>query len=107
MKRIAITRTRLIKRNETKEGLSLEEILRRNKDGAGIELQGSKPLLYTVRRDGVIPEANIKTDKFEQAQIAHDAIARLKEIKRGEFDKRIEESQNESTQGTDGGAETK
>lgn len=111
MKKIQIPRTKNISRNESKEGITLEETLRRNKQGAGIELQGTKPLLYTVRKDGVIPEANIKTDKFEMAQIAHDTIARLKEVKRNEFDKKIAEtetakSQNESTQGTNGDAKS-
>lgn len=95
---MCIPETRKLRVNNSKEGITLEETLRRNKNGAGIELMGTKPLLYSERKDGVVSSANIKHDKFDEAMMAMDAIARLKATKRAEYDKKIEESQNESTQ---------
>lgn len=103
-KTMCIPETRLLRVNNSREAESLETILRKNKQGAGIELLGTKPLLYNLRKDGVIPEANIKHDKWNDAQTAHDSIARLMATKRAEFDKKIENPNTESTAGTGGDA---
>ena len=39
-------------------------------------IENVAPMVYTERRDGVLPETNIRTDRFEIAQEAMDAINR-------------------------------
>lgn len=64
-------------------------------------IQDSTPIIYTERKDGVKPEYDIRTDRFEIALDAMDAIARTKTGQReqsiGErtYDTMSEEKQKE------------
>nr|DAH55474.1 MAG TPA: hypothetical protein [Microviridae sp.] len=64
--------------NMTEVGETIEEKLRKvlqNKEKIGQEFQ----LIYTNRKDGVMPEYNIRTDRFDVAQ---DAKNKLNEYER-------------------------
>lgn len=59
--------------NMTEVGETIEEKLRKilqNKEKIGQEFQ----LIYTNRKDGVLPEYNIRTDRFEVAQEARSKL---------------------------------
>jgi len=64
-------------------GESIEEKVRRvTADNTTIE--AISPMIYTERKDGVQPEYNIRTDKWDIAQHAMDTIARGTREKRKE-----------------------
>lgn len=88
--------------NDTYEGESIETLVAKRMEGGEIEL-GGKALLYTERKDGVLPETNIRTDKFDLALMAQDAIAKSARARQNAPDKgaKAEGSQSESTQATD------
>ena len=83
MKKIIIAQRKSIKlgfQTKTYEGESIEDkcerIIENNEpisDGA--------PLSYTKRSDGVLPEYNIRTDKWDVAQGAMDKVAQSKKEK--------------------------
>lgn len=60
-----------LKKNKTYEGRSIEQLLKEKMEGESVEL-GAKPLLYTMRIDGVLPETDIRTDKWDMAMNALD-----------------------------------
>lgn len=71
MKRIKIKRTGLIVKNNSYEGISVEQMFRNLMKGEKVETTGGD-INYTDRKDGVRPEFNIRTDRFEIAQEAID-----------------------------------
>lgn len=67
--------------NESYEGESIEYKIQRlvkNKE----PLDGSVPLTYTERKDGVKPELNIRTDRWEIAADAMDKVSKSNIAKR-------------------------
>lgn len=73
-KRILTTRTNIV-RNKSYEGKPIERMISDRLSGDPIEV-GGKALMYTLREDGVLPETNIRTDKWDIAQSAIDARER-------------------------------
>ena len=67
-------------------GDSIEEKVRKvTADNTTIE--AISPMIYTERKDGVLPEYNIRTDKWDIAQQAMNTIALGTREKRKEKDK--------------------
>lgn len=105
MRKTTVTRTRLLKINNSYEAKSLEQQLRAVMAGEKIETSG-KALIYTERKEGVRPETNIKSDRFELAQEAIDYVNKTNIAKRDAFAKAEGEagktttSNGETTQGT-------
>lgn len=67
--------------NKTKEGESLETKIERmvnNKE----PIKNEAPLIYTDRKDGVQPDYDIRTDRFEVAIDAMDKISKSNIAKR-------------------------
>lgn len=74
-------------------------------------IEDTAPIVYTDRRDGVRPEFNIRTDRFDVALDAMDVAEKSQTAKRIEFyqkigekekaeaEKRRKSSENESIQG--------
>ena len=65
----------IIRSNKSYVGERLEEKIQRitsNKE----PIKDGAPLIYTERKNGVMPEYNVKTDRFEVAVIAMDAVAK-------------------------------
>lgn len=72
-----------IKRNTSYIGETIESKIRRilnNKE----PITDTAPVVYTDRKDGVKPEYDIRTDRFELAVEAHDYIDRANKAKREE-----------------------
>lgn len=63
--------------NESVEGQSIEEKLRETTLN-GQPIESAAPLLYTDRKDGVLPEYDIRTDRWDIAQQTVDKIVRTK-----------------------------
>lgn len=63
------------------KGESIEQMLRRVKDGATVEM-GTKRLLYSERKYGVIPESDIRVDRMDLARNAMDYASRMDESRR-------------------------
>lgn len=96
MKKITIKPTNRLKRNESYEGRSIEYQLREMKNGTIIEFQ-NKPEYYTARKDGVVPETDVRTDKFEMMLGATDKLSRARIAKTNEFDKQGETNNGEKS----------
>lgn len=100
-----------IKGIQAEEGETIEKKVRRiteNKE----PIKDGAPEIFTERKDGVIPSTNIRTDRWEIATDAMDAVNRDRQAKR---DARIAEKEGkvvdmdgkevggaESTQGKEG-----
>ncbi|QCS36823.1 hypothetical protein [Tortoise microvirus 11] len=81
------SRKRLLKINNSEVGDDLmTKLRRRTEDNKDMNTPG-RPLLYTERKHGVIPEGNPRTDRWDIAQEATDYIARSKAARRDAFDK--------------------
>lgn len=93
MRRVKIKKTRLLKVNTSVEGNTIEEQLQKIMTGESIDLKG-RGMIYTERKDGVLPQTNIRTDRFDKAMEALDYVARTHITKRNESIKN--ESVNES-----------
>lgn len=73
----------IIKTNNTMLGERLETKVRRittNKE----PIKDGAPIIYTERKDGVLPEYDIRTDRFEIAVEAMDRVAGAHHAKRQE-----------------------
>lgn len=64
-------------------------------------LKDGAPLLYTERNQGVLPEFNIRTDRFE---LAVDAMDKATKSRYGQ--RMARQKANEKPTGTDSGAES-
>lgn len=60
---------------------SLEAKLRRVKSN-GDAIKDKAPLIYTDRKDGVLPDYDIRTDKYEYLVEGYDKAAKSKRAKR-------------------------
>ncbi|AXH76398.1 MAG: hypothetical protein [Microviridae sp.] len=98
-----------LKADPAYKGETIEEKVRRivnNKE----PIKDGAPLIYTERKDGVQPSYNIRTDRFEVAIEAHEAIYKANIARREERAKVInietkeeikKDTGGESIQGTD------
>lgn len=93
-----------INHNDSYEGESIEEKVERFVNG-NEPITDSAPLIYTERKDGVRPEYNIRTDRFEIGLEAMDYVTRSERAKTIEMwsNKKGNDDvvSNESTQATD------
>lgn len=58
-------------------------------------IEATSPMIYTERKDGVKPEYDIRTDRWEIAQQAMDHVAASYKAKRADFIKSQMNSDNE------------
>lgn len=84
--------------NKSVEGETIEEKMGRitnNKE----PIKDGAPLIYTERKEGVRPSTDIRTDRWEIAIEATEAIARSQKAKREEKPKGEEIGKTEPIQG--------
>lgn len=72
MKKVTVPTIMSIK-IKAKEGEWIEEKVRRVVEN-GEPIEDGAPIVYTERKDGVRPEYNIRTDRWEIAQDAMEAV---------------------------------
>lgn len=93
-----------IRINKSYEGESIETKVRRiieNKE----PIEDVAPMIYTSRKDGVQPQYDIRTDRFELAIEAMDKVQASKAAKRDAIGKELEEnSKNIDTGNNDNNA---
>lgn len=93
-----------IKVRETVEGETIETKVNRivnNKE----PINDGAPIIYMERKEGINPDYDVRTDKWDVAIDATDKIAKSKIAKREGTMKKVEDKKSdvnaESTQGTD------
>lgn len=69
--------------NESYEGITIEEKIRRIVEN-NEPITDSSPIIYTDRKDGVLPAYDIRTDRFDVAIDAMDKVNRSNIAKRDE-----------------------
>lgn len=85
---------------EYTEGETIEQKIRRitnNND----PIKDGAPLVYTERKDGVKPEYDIRTDRFDIALDAMDKVSRTNIAKREARMNIVKDTEGESSNGTD------
>lgn len=81
-------------------GESIEEKMRRiNKEGMGKE--ETAPVIFTERKDGVLPAYDIRTDRFEVAAAAMDKMRSVSILKRVGGPVNKEDGQSPASSGTE------
>lgn len=73
MKRIIIKEKHNIQSVECYEGEAIEDKVRRILD-ENEPIKDGAPIIYTDKKDGVLPEYNIRTDRWEIAMQAMDKV---------------------------------
>lgn len=66
-----------------KEGESIEQYCERV-TATGEPIDATVPMIYTERKEGVLPEYNVRTDRFEIAAAAMDKVTKTHLAKRAE-----------------------
>ena len=61
--------------NESVEGRSIEDKMREATLN-GQPIESASPLIYTDKKDGVLPEYDIRTDRWDIAQATVDKVVR-------------------------------
>lgn len=93
MKRIIVKKSKKLSVNQSYEAEPLMHTLRRAMTSQE-PISTTAPQVYTERKDGVRPEYDIRTDRFEVAREAMDAVSKAGIAKR--------EGKKEGVQGPSG-----
>lgn len=83
--------------NESYQGETIENKVRRIMQN-NEPITDTAPTIFTKRKDGVIPETNIRADKWETAIEAREQAAVIRLNKRAERDKNSSSGTNGDTQ---------
>lgn len=95
-----IIRRSSIEINESYEAEPLVYVLQKaTAGGKDPTEQGSVPIIYTEKKDGVLPGYDIRTDRFEVAREALEKIAKSKLAKRSETVETVEDPNGSSSDG--------
>lgn len=90
MIKMSIKNRTLIKINNSVQGETIEQKIERivsNKE----PITDGAPLIYTDRKDGVQPDYDIRTDRWDAAITAMDKVTKSKLAKRAEYLKERDE----------------
>lgn len=69
-------------------------------------IKDQAPLTYTDRKDGVLPDFDMRTDKWEYLVEGHDALAKSKRAKRDTVPDTQTETAKENTVNTETGGQS-
>lgn len=64
-----------LKRTTTEEGVSIEQRMRKAIE-SGEKITDTAEIVYTEKKDGVLPQYDVRTDKWEIAMQAMDAATK-------------------------------
>lgn len=98
-----------IKINESVEGETIEQKIERVVNN-GEPIKDGAPIIYTERKDGVLPGYNVRTDRFDEAIDATTKIDKANKAKRAqgiEDREKIVKKYNEDQKGEGNDGETK
>lgn len=82
-----------IKTNVMRDGESLEEFLRKATQGKE-PIEASAKVTYNDRKEGVLPQHDIRTDRFEIAMMATDKIHATQAAARNAIDFPVAKDEN-------------
>ena len=91
-----ITQTTPIERNVSIEGESIEEKVDRIVNN-GEPIEDSAPIIWQERREGVLPEYNPRTDRFDLALDAMEAAAKSHIAGRKSWEKTPDKTDSKSS----------
>lgn len=77
MKRVTRPKISPVLKTEVYEGESIENKVRRIVDNKEPITDGA-PIVYTEKKDGVLPQYDIRTDRWDMAIMAMDAVNKAK-----------------------------
>lgn len=80
---------------KTYEGESIERQIERLLT-SGEKIESISPLMYTERKEGVLPETNIRTDKMLIAQRAMGEVSKSYIAKRKEYMKLVQKQEEKA-----------
>lgn len=90
--RVTIKQRTLFKATEpTETGETLELQIKRMKE-TNQPIEGGAPTIYTARKDGVIPEYDIRSDKWDRALENMEQVSRNRQEQRAEWLKKLDET---------------
>lgn len=100
MRKIELKRSTGIAKYVVQEGetieMKVERVMSNNEP-----IDDTAPIIYTDRREGVLPQYDPRTDKFDLSLDAMGAVTRTQIAKRIEFYAPKKSAETESTQDTD------
>lgn len=94
MRKSIVTARTSITLNQSQEGETIEDKIERIVNNNEAITDGA-PIVYTERKDGVLPEYNIRTDRFEIAVTAMDRVHRSAIARREDAIKEREKEVND------------
>ena len=94
MKKVSINSKTLITCFRSVDGETIEQRMRRVTENKEPITDGAQPI-YTDRKDGIIADYNIRTDRFDVAIEAMDKIAKTKAAIREKMYKKPDKPENE------------
>ena len=84
MKRFKIQNTTMIELNDSIEGETIEQKVMRITENNEPITDGA-PIIFTARKDGVLPAYNVRTDRFEIAIDGMDYVAKSNLARRKDY----------------------
>jgi hypothetical protein len=100
MKRFKIQNKTMIELNDSVEGETIEEKVMRITENKEPITDGA-PIIFTDRKDGVLPAYDVRTDRFEIAIEGMDYVAKSNFAKRKDYMSQKDEG-NTETNGENG-----
>ena len=95
MKRFKILNKTMIELNDSIEGETIEEKVMRITENNEPITDGA-PIIFTDRKDGVLPAYDVRTDRFEVAIDGMDYVAKSNFARRQDYMKQDDESKTET-----------
>ena len=94
MKRAIRTKSKGFFENKPAEGECIEEKIRRVTQN-GEPITDGAPIIFTEKKDGVLPQYDIRTDRWDIALMAMDAVNKVKTAKSKNYGEKKEEAKKE------------
>ena len=96
MKKTIRTKSKGFFENTPAEGECIEEKIRRVTQN-GEPITDGAPIIFTEKKDGVLPQYDIRTDRWDIALMAMDAVNKAKTAKSKSYGEKKEEARNDET----------
>lgn len=98
MKKAYRTKSNHFYTNTPVEGECIEEKIRRVTQN-GEPISDGAPIIFTEKKDGVLPQFDIRTDRWDIALMAMDAVNKAKTAKSKSYGEKVEQPQQGETAG--------
>ena len=92
MRKASYKKLEIYAKNDIFEAHSIERMIEKA-ETAQQPIDETAPIIYTERKDGVLPQYDIRSDRWELAQAAMDKVAASYQAKRADWIKANTENQ--------------